>query len=55
MIVITIINCRYTKKVSPENIPIMESKTFIRNCVNKSETITNTVKNISKNSRWFPY
>ena len=31
MIVIKIINHRYTKKVSPENIPKMESKTFIRN------------------------
>ena len=47
MIVITIINHRYTKKVSPENIPRKESKTFICNCVNKSETITNTLSKIS--------
>ena len=48
MIVITIINHRYTKKVSPENIPKKESKTFISNCVNKSETITNTLSKIAK-------
>ena len=47
MIVITIINHRYTKKVSPENIHKKESKTFISNCVNKSETITNTLSKIS--------
>ena len=47
MIVITIINHRYTKKVSPENIPKKESKTLISNCVNKSETITNTLSKIS--------
>ena len=33
---------RYTSKVTPENIPKRESKTFIINCFNKSETITNT-------------
>ena len=32
---------RYTNKVTPENIK--ESKTFISNCFNKSETITNTL------------
>ena len=35
---------RYTRKVTPENIPKRESKTFISNCFNKSETITNTSK-----------
>ena len=35
--------CRHTNKVTPENIPIKESKTFISNCFNKSETITNTL------------
>ena len=34
---------RYTNKVTPENIPIKESITFISNCFNKSETITNTL------------
>ena len=34
---------RYTNKVTPKNIPIKESKTFISNCFNKSETITNTL------------
>ena len=34
---------RYTSKVTPENIPKRESETFIRNCFNKSETITNTL------------
>ena len=33
----------YTNKVTPENIPKKESKTFISNCFNKSETITNTL------------
>ena len=33
---------RYTNNVTPENIPIKESKTFISNCFHKSETITNT-------------
>ena len=33
----------HTNKVTPENIPINESKTFICNCFNKSETITNTL------------
>ena len=42
---------RYTNKVTPKNIPIKESKTFISNCFNKSETI---VEKISKNPRWFP-
>ena len=32
---------RYTNNVIPENVPITESKTFISNCFNKSETITN--------------
>ena len=34
---------RYTNNVTPENIPIKESKTFISNCFHKSETITNTL------------
>ena len=34
---------RYTNKVTPKKIPIKESKTFISNCFNKSETITNTL------------
>ena len=34
---------RYTNKVTSENIPIKESKTFISNCFNKSETIINTL------------
>ena len=34
---------RYTNKVSFECIPKEESKTFISNCFNKSETITNTL------------
>ena len=35
--------CRFTNKVTPENIPIKESKTFISNCFNKSGNITNTL------------
>ena len=35
--------CRFTNKVTPENIPIKESKTFIDNCFNKSGKITNTL------------
>ena len=34
---------RYTNKVSFECIPKEESKTFVSNCFNKSETTTNTL------------
>ena len=34
---------RYTNKVTPENIPKKELKTFISNCFNTSETISNTL------------
>ena len=34
---------RYTNNFTPQNIPMKESKTFISNCFNKSETITNTL------------
>ena len=46
---------RYTNNVTPENIPIKESKTFISNCFNKSETITNTLlKRSAKIQHGFP-
>ena len=41
---------RHTK-VTPENIPIKESKIFISNCFNKSETITNTLLKWSAKSQ----
>ena len=45
----------YTNKVTPENIPKKESKTFISNCFNKSETITNTLsKRSAKIQGGFP-
>ena len=34
---------RYISKVTSENITKKESKTFISNCFNKSETVTNTL------------
>ena len=46
---------RYTNKVTPKNIPIKESKTFISNCFTKSETITNTLsKRSAKIQGGFP-
>ena len=45
---------RYTNKVRPEYIPNKESKTFISNYFNKSETITNTLKRPAKIQGGFP-